>query len=71
MSKYIPDYNDAFNGYETEQERAERAWIRKLPRCSKCGEPIRDEDCWVIGDEIYCEYCIDEFKDYTENHMEE
>ena len=66
---YVPDNCDAFDRHDAQQERAEREWLRKLPRCSKCGEPIRGDDCWVIGDEIYCEDCIDSFRDYTENHM--
>lgn len=68
---YCPDSYDAFRDHSERQERAEREWLRKLPRCSKCGEKIRDDECYVIGDEIYCEDCIDSFREYTENHMEE
>lgn len=65
------DNYDAFDAHDREQERREKEWLRKLPICSKCRYPIRSEECWVIGDEIYCEECIDGFKDYTENHMED
>lgn len=67
---YVPDNCDAFDAHDREQERAERDWVRRLPVCSECGKKIRDEDCWVIGDAIYCEECIDGFRDYTKNHME-
>lgn len=66
---YVPDNFDAFDAHNAREERAEREWLRKLPRCSYCGEPIRDDNCWLIGGEIYCEECIDQMKDYTENHM--
>lgn len=67
----VPDNYDAFDAYDREQERKEREWVRRLPRCSNCGHPIRDEECWVIGDEIYCEECIDGFRDDTDKHMED
>lgn len=65
---YIPDNYDAFDVHNAREERTEREWLRKLPRCSECGHPIRDDNCWVIGDEIFCEECIDGFKDFTDNH---
>lgn len=68
---YVPDNYDAFDRHNARQEASERNWVRRLPRCNKCGYPIRDDECWVIGDEIYCEECIDGYKDYTENHMED
>lgn len=63
------DNFEAFDRHNAEQEREEKAWLDKLPRCCWCGEPIRSEKCWTIGGEIYCEECIDEAEDYTENHM--
>ena len=66
---YVPDNYDAFVAHDREQERKEREWVRRLPVCSECGKPIRSENCWVIGDEIFCEECINGYKDYTENHM--
>ena len=67
---YVPDNYDAYDRYDAEQSASEERWLKRLPECSECGRKIRDEHCWVIGDEIYCEDCIDGFKDYTENHME-
>ena len=68
---YCPDNYDAFDDYSYMQDKAEAEWLAKLPECSECGEPIRDEDCWVIGDEIFCEKCIDGFREYTTNNMKE
>lgn len=65
------DNYDLFDMHNAREERAEREWLSRLPVCSECGEPIRSENCWVIGDEIFCEECIDSFKDYTENHEED
>ena len=65
-----PDNYDAFDRHDAEQERAEKEWREKAPECSECGRPIMGEDCWVIGDAIFCEECIDGFRDYTKNHME-
>lgn len=66
---YVPDAFDAFDRHNARQEAAERNWVRRLPVCSECGHPIRSENCWKIGDELFCEECIDGFQDYTENHM--
>ncbi len=64
-----PDNYDAFARHDAEQERAEKNWVKGLPICPWCDKPIRTDICFVIGDEIVCEDCIDECKDYTENHM--
>ena len=64
------DNYDAFREHDAQQEASEKRWLARLPECSGCGEKIRGEHCWKIGDEYYCEECIDSFRDYTENHME-
>lgn len=66
---YVRDAFDDVDDYDRGQEREEKAWLNKLPRCCCCGEPIRSEKCWTIGGEIYCEECINDGEDYTENHM--
>lgn len=67
---YVPDNYDAFRDYDARMEREEREWRAKAPKCEKCKRPIMADDCWVIGNEVYCEECIDSFRDCTENHME-
>lgn len=64
----IPDYNDAFARYDADCEREGRKWFSNLPECSWCSKKIIDEHCYIIGDDIVCEECIEETKDYTENH---
>jgi len=52
--------------YIAEQERE----LQKLPKCSHCGEPIQDEECWAINGEIYHPDCAEElFCHYTENYI--
>lgn len=65
------DNYDLFAQHQARQDREEKEWLARLPVCSACEYPIRSENCWVIGDEIFCEECIDSFKDYTENHEED
>jgi formylmethanofuran dehydrogenase subunit E len=43
-----------FNRYEAEQARM----LERLPKCSECGEPIQDEDCYEFNDELICEECL-------------
>lgn len=53
--------------YDRERER-ERDM---LPRCSVCNEPIEDETCYEINDELICEGCLEaHFKRNTEDFIE-
>lgn len=45
-----------FHRYDAERE----AELRRLPRCSECGERIQDEHCFAINDETICENCMNE-----------
>ena len=53
MSK-IPDYNDLWAAHDAEQQRQ----LEKLPKCCECGNPIQDENCFVINDKPMCEECL-------------
>ena len=64
---YCLDNYDAFRQYEADRERA----LAKLPECSECGEKITDEQCYEIGDMLFCPNCIEQNKVYTENYMKE
>lgn len=59
------DNYDAFRRHDAEQEKA----LKGLPRCEECGEPIQEEECYKIGDMLFCEECIDDMKVKTENYM--
>lgn len=37
-------------------------WLERLPRCAYCHEPIQDDFCYEINDELICEECL------VENH---
>ena len=52
----IPDNYDKF--IQHEQEREEQ--LNKLPRCSECDEPIQDDYCFEINDELICEGCMNQ-----------
>lgn len=36
------------------------AELAKLPRCSHCDNPIQDDFCYEINDELVCEKCLNE-----------
>lgn len=45
-----------WDSYCEEQERE----LAMLPICSQCGEPITDEYCYRINDELICDECMRE-----------
>lgn len=53
----VPDNYDMWSAYETQQEM-ERA---RCPVCKDCGEPIMEDTCYLIGGELICENCMDEY----------
>jgi hypothetical protein len=42
-----------------EHDNEEIDWIRRLPVCDGCGEPIQSEYMYEIGSEQFCEECKD------------
>lgn len=45
---------------------------KKLPICDNCGQPIVDEYCYEVGDELFCEDCMTElFRRDVEDFMSE
>ena len=55
---YTDDPVADFERYDAQRQRE----LAKLPMCSECGQPITDEYCFEVNDELICESCI------TENH---
>lgn len=43
--------------YIAKQEEA----LEKLPKCSCCNNPIQDDYCYEINDELICQECLDLF----------
>ena len=64
---YIQDNYDLWAAHDAEQERK----LNSLPTCSICEEPIQDDYCYVIDDEIFCAHCLNEyFRTDVEDLME-
>lgn len=59
------DALDEFNRYDREQSGA----LKRLPKCSCCGEPIQGEMLYNIGGELYCERCIDDCRKFTDDYI--
>ena len=51
---YVPDYLDHW----AEHNRQQEAELNRLPKCCECCEPIQDDYCFQINDEIICEQCL-------------
>ena len=49
------------------REAEEHRWLAIRPRCSECGDPIQDEKLYNINGDLYCEECIENFKEDTED----
>ena len=63
---YIPDYLDHWAEHSRQQEEE----LKRLPKCCECLEPIQDDFCFVINDEIICERCLeDNYRKSTEDFM--
>lgn len=44
-----------FDRYDSEQQRN----LDMLPKCDICGEPIQDDYCYEINDELICHECLE------------
>lgn len=51
---YIPDNYDQFTRHDAQQQ----AQLDRLPVCSECGEPIQDDFCFEVNDELICDECM-------------
>ena len=43
--------------YNRYQDKLQKE-LDKLPICYECGEPIQDEECYEINDELICPECL-------------
>ena len=63
---YVPDN---YAQWERKEARLERALARR-PVCCYCTEPIQDDSCYEINDELICGGCLNtHFKKDTEDYM--
>lgn len=51
-------------------EEVEEA-LKDYPVCDYCGEVITDEQYYDFGGEIICEDCMDKYRRWTEDYVEE
>lgn len=52
-------------------DQEEQRWRDRLPRCAYCGEPIVEDKCYLINDELVCKECLErEHEKNTEDYME-
>lgn len=56
MDSSILDNYLCFARHDAEQE----AQLDRLPRCCECDEPIQDEYCFEVNDELICLGCMEE-----------
>lgn len=56
-----------FDRYEAEQERE----LNKRPVCYECDEPIQEDECYEINDELICLGClIENHKKHTDDYID-
>lgn len=39
-------------------DREQQAHLARLPKCCECGQPIQDEEAFIINGEWVCEECL-------------
>lgn len=54
-----------FHNHDAEQERQ----LERLPKCSRCGNPIQQDNVVCIGGRLYCDSCIEDFTHDIEEFM--
>lgn len=53
--------------YDNRQQRR----LDRQPKCVICGEPIQDEHCYQINDELICAECLNEnYRVFTDDYTE-
>ena len=54
------------------EDAREIQWLSTRPTCSECGEPIQEEECYLINGMLVCTTCLeDNYKRWTEEYCEE
>ena len=56
----IPDNYSAYEAHERNQAAA----VARRKICDCCGEPIFSESAFRIGDELWCEDCMEDCRTY-------
>jgi formylmethanofuran dehydrogenase subunit E len=53
--RYTDDPVADFERYDVEMAKK----LEQLPVCSECGEPIQDEEAYMVHGDYICEECMD------------
>lgn len=48
----------------------EQEFVKKLPVCADCGEPVMDDYYFLINDEVICPKCMDRnYRKWTDEYI--
>lgn len=51
----------------TNNEDRKYKWLKSRPICSQCGEHIQDEYGYRLGNDLYCEECVNSWREWIED----
>ena len=60
----FPMTDDPLRDFSRKCEEEEE-WLKSLPVCAECGEPIQQEDAVYLNGEWYCDDCIRHMRKQT------
>ena len=64
MSEYMVELHE-------QQETKYQKWLATLPVCDECGEPIQDEEFYLVNDIKICPTCMERvFKKNTDDYTQ-
>lgn len=56
-----------YDRYDAQRQRE----LDRLPKCSECGNPIQEEECWEFNNKLICEECLtDNHRKWVEDYVE-
>lgn len=55
----MPRTDNPLADFESHDAECSR-WLASRPECSICGEPIQEDTCFEINDEVICEDCLND-----------
>ena len=56
---------DSYDLFVENEARLEKI-LARLPKCCLCGEPIQQEDAVRLGNDWYCDDCLDDSRESIE-----
>lgn len=72
MTKMTIGFFDVALKEADRRDREEAEWLKRCPKCEKCGEPIQDDFLFDIGGELYHVDCAEElFRKSANDYIDE